>query len=67
MCAERIQAVFRGYLTRKYHRRALQKMKEFKARCMALVAGWKTRRILRSKKMKEEREVIRSKLSEVRK
>ena len=46
MCAEKIQAVFKGYLTRKYHRRATQKMTAFIAKCRAAVVGWKTRRVL---------------------
>lgn len=65
MCAEKIQAVFRGYLVRKYHCRGLKQLREFRSKLEAAALGWKARQILRCRKMREEMAVIRAKQAEV--
>ena len=62
MCAEKIQAVFKGYITQKYHRKAVQKMRKFKGNMKALVVGWKVRRILGCNKVQESIRSIKIKI-----
>ncbi len=52
MCAEKIQAVFKGYLTRKRFKVAFGKAKKFMGAINALAKGWKIRRIMRCIKIK---------------
>jgi hypothetical protein len=52
MCAERIQAVFRGYIARKRYNIAFRKLKKFVGFMDAAVKGWKVRNIMRCLKIK---------------
>ena len=51
MCASKIQSVFRGYLTRKYHQKAVKKLNNFKTKMRGLIAGWKVRKIMQCVKV----------------
>ncbi len=52
MCAEKIQSVFKGYLTRKRYNVAFGRVKRFMLLMDAAVKGWKVRRIMRCIKVK---------------
>lgn len=65
MCAEKIQSVFKGYLTRKRYKVAFGRAKKFMGMMNAIVAGWKVRRIIRCIKVKEEIKSIQIKKAEV--
>jgi myosin heavy subunit len=52
MCAEKIQATFRTYITRKRHLFALKKLKKFKENFCAVLKGWKTWNVFNCKKIK---------------
>lgn len=54
MLATTIQATFKGYLVRKRHKMASQKLNRFVSLLAAAVKGWKTRNVLRCLKIKEE-------------
>ena len=47
MCAEKIQAVFKGYLTRKRHIKAMRRLRKFAQSLTAVVKGWKVRQIFK--------------------
>ena len=61
MCAQKIQAVFRGYIARKYHLKALEKVRRVQEKWGAVLLGWKTRQVFRCCKMVEEVRAINSK------
>jgi hypothetical protein len=67
MCAEKIQAVFRGYIARKRFCLAFGRLKKFTGRLGALVRGWKVRSVLRCVKVQEEARSLRVKRAEVEK
>lgn len=52
MCAEKIQSIFKGYIVKKRHKRAMHKLKVFSCKAVALLKGWKVRRVLRCFKQK---------------
>ncbi len=51
MCASKIQCAFKSYVHKKRHRKAINKLNQFKNAAKALVAGWKVRQIFRSVKI----------------
>jgi hypothetical protein len=67
MCAEKIQTVFKGYMTRKRYRIASKRVNKFVGMLGALVKGWKVRNIMRCFKIKEEVKSIGIKRGEVEK
>jgi hypothetical protein len=52
MCAEKIQSVFKGFITWKRHRRAMLRMKRLTMLLEAAVKGWKVRNVMRCRKIK---------------
>lgn len=54
MLATTIQASFKGYLVRKRHKLASQRLNRFMSLLGAAAKGWKTRNVLRCLKIKEE-------------
>lgn len=67
MCAEKIQAVFKGSITRRRHLAAFKRLKSFKDKMSALVRGWKVRRVMRCNKIREEMASIKIKYFETAK
>jgi hypothetical protein len=55
MCAEKIQATFKGYMTYKRHKQAFKRINNFKNKLTAITIGWKTWNIFNCKKLKEMR------------
>ena len=51
-CAVSIQKVFRGYLVRRVYRPLINKKMKQRERLTGLLLGWKTRRILKHRKMR---------------
>jgi hypothetical protein len=67
MCAERIQAVFKGYLARKRFRIAFGRLKRFTGLLGAFVKGWKVRCVMRCLKVQEETRSLALKRVELQK
>lgn len=61
MCAQKIQATFKSYITAKRHKQALKKLNNFKNKFKAILVGWKTWSVYNCKKNKE----IRNKFSSI--
>jgi hypothetical protein len=55
MCAEKIQAIFKGYITRKRHKQAVTKINNFREKLAAATIGWKTWNVYNCRKVKEMR------------
>jgi len=67
MCAEKIQSIFKGHLIRRRHVIAVNRLKTFKAKALALIKGWKVRQVMRCLKIREEMKTIHIKKAEVAK
>jgi len=65
MCAQKIQSVYQGYRTRKYHNRAMIKIRQFQSKFLGVVTGWKTRKVMSCVKMQEGMKAIKIKWMEV--
>lgn len=52
MCAQKIQATFKGYISQKRHKQAFKKIKQLKIKLGAVLVGWKTWNIYNCKKIK---------------
>lgn len=60
MCAAKIQATFKSYVTFKRHREAISRLNNFKSKLSAVVAGWKVWNIYNCKKIVELRALSRN-------
>ena len=55
MCAEKIQATFKGYMAWKRHTQAIKRINNFREKLSAVAVGWKTWNIYNCRKVKEMR------------
>lgn len=60
MCASKIQAAFKGHITRKRHLNAIKNVKLFKQKFTAVLKGWKTWNVFNCKKIKQIRLTIKN-------